>query len=181
MHGLVTVLEGVHEERVRQLWAGLRRRFGVGSSAVVHFPHFSYHVAEAYDFERVTAVLRHIAAQTAPFTVNATGVGIFSGEEPVLYVPVARSRALDALHTNVWTAVDSLSRNSVAYYAPDGWFPHITLGHDDVTAENLGAIVAWLNEQPLTWSIPVNNIAVLQEAGEGITLRTRIPLQKEAD
>ncbi|HEX6385194.1 MAG TPA: 2'-5' RNA ligase family protein, partial [Anaerolineae bacterium] len=128
MHGVVTILDEAHYERVEALWADLKREFGVGNANVVHYPHFSYHVAGDYDLDRLAAALEAIARETAAFTVKASGLGIFTGPEPVLYVPVVRSAALTALHQRVWTAVEHASRDSIAYYAPDLWLPHITLG-----------------------------------------------------
>ena len=175
MHGVVTILDETHYERVEALWAELKREFGVGSARVVHYPHFSYHVAAGYDLDRLAAVLDSIARQTAAFTVKATGLGIFTGPEPVLYVPVVRSATLATLHKQIWTAIEPASRDSIAYYAPDLWLPHITLGHGDIDQANLSSIVQWLNKQSLNWDVAVNNLSVIYDTGDGY----EVPIQVE--
>ena len=177
MHGVVTILDEAHYERVEALWAKLKREFGVGSARVVHYPHFSYHVAAGYDIEQVAAVLKSIAPETAVFTVKATGLGIFTGPEPVLYVPVVRSAMLTTLHRQVWTAVESASRDSVAYYTPDLWLPHITLSQGDIDQANLGSIVQWLNEQSLNWDITINNLSVIYDTGRTYEVPIRVKLR----
>lgn len=177
MHGVVSILDEAHYERVEALWAELKREFGVGSARVVHYPHFSYHVAVGYDLGRLTAALETIAGKTAAFTIKATGLGIFTGSEPVLYVPIVRSAALTTLHKQVWTAIEPASRESIAYYEPDLWLPHITLSQGDIDLANLGAIVQWLNEQSLNWDIPVTNLSVIYDTGQGYEIPIRIALQ----
>ena len=49
-----------------------------------------------------------------------------------------------------------------------GWeVLHITLGHSDINAGNLGPIVTWLNGQSLAWEIPVTNLTLLYDKGDG--------------
>lgn len=165
MNGIVTTFGVGHDERVRALWVEMTTRFGVGEPGATSVPHFSYHVAESYDREKLELVLREVAAATAVFHISATGIGIFPSEHPVLYVPVARSLALARLHAALWPRLQAISENSVGYYAPDDWFPHITLGHTDITHANIGPIVAWLNAEDLNWTIPVTNLALLEDTG----------------
>ena len=49
MQGIVSLVDGEERERVEQLWSELRQDFGVRGIHTKRFPHFSYHVAEAYD------------------------------------------------------------------------------------------------------------------------------------
>ena len=165
MHGIVTVLAEPHHERVESIWRELKQRFGVGRPEATSVPHFSYHVAPTYDIEQLKVVLVETAVTTPPFTVQATGIGIFPGELPVLYIPVARTPALQALHTALWPKLEAVSQDSLDYYAPNNWFPHITLGHNDITPAQLGPIVTWLNRQALAWDIQVTNLTLLHDPG----------------
>jgi 2'-5' RNA ligase len=151
----------------------MRRRFGLGNPNVVHYPHFSYHIAGDYDMARLEQVLARFAAETATFTVHASGLGIFTGPEPVLYVPVARNPTLTTLHQALWPEIERAGRHASAYYAPDVWLPHITLGHGDITPDDFTVIVPWLNEQRFHWHITVNNLGLIYDTGTGHTLRAR--------
>lgn len=165
MHGVVSILEEPHHGQVVQLWEALKREFGVGQPQTTAVPHFSYHISPEYDLASLAQILRETAAATPPFTVKTSGIGIFLGEKPVVYIPVARTPTLLALHSQLWPRLDAISQNAPDYYTPANWFPHITLGHDDITPDNLGPIVTWLNSQSLTWDIQVSNLTLLHDAG----------------
>ena len=161
MPGIVSLLDDQHTELVEKLWIEMAQQFGVGDPAMPFVPHFSYHVAEGYEIERLGAVLDEVTGETAVFTTQATGIAIFPGLEPVIYIPIARNLALTKLHERAWTAVTPHSHNSLPHYAPAGWFPHITLAHEGITPDNLGPIVTWLHNQAITWTIPVDNLALV--------------------
>lgn len=161
MYGLVSLLDDQHTELVEKLWAEMARRFGVGNPAATFVPHFSYHVAEDYDLDKLAGILERVAEETAVFPIQTAGIAIFPGPEPVIYIPVARNLALAQLHERVWTAVSPFSQGSVAYYAPSVWFPHITLAHGDITPQNLGPIVAWLHAQSIAWTISVDSFSLV--------------------
>ena len=165
MCGIVSLLDSTHHALVENLWAELRRRFDVGlaDSGQVHYPHFSYHVAEQYDLDKLVPLLHQLVMRTTPFEVQATGLGIFTGEKPVLYVPVARQRPLLNLHETLWPLVDEHAQETQTYYAPPIWFPHITLVGIDLAEDSLAPMLRWLNQQPLNWSITVNNLTILSD------------------
>ena len=163
MPGIVSLLDDQHTELVEKLWIEMAQQFGVGDPAMPFVPHFSYHVAEGYEIERLGAVLDEVTGETAVFTTQATGIAIFPGLEPVIYIPIARNLALTKLHERAWTAVTPHSRGSNKHYAPANWIPHITLAHGDITPENLGPILTWLHRQSISWTIPVDNLMVLEE------------------
>lgn len=163
MHGIVSLLDDQHTELVEPLWAEMAQRFSVGNPAAAFVPHFSYHVAEAYDLDRLAGILERLAKETAVFPIQAAGIAIFPGAEPVIYIPVARNLALTQLHEHVWTAVTPHSQNSIPYYAPAGWFPHITLAHKEIAPDNIGPIITWLHRQNIAWTIPVDNLTILGE------------------
>jgi len=175
MHGVVSLLDQAHYEKVETLWQELRQRFGVGSPKVVHFPHFSYHIAERYDEEQLEAVLTAAAGELRPFTLNAAGIALFPGPESVLYIPISRSPQLTRLHAALWPQLEAVSGASSPYYAPASWFPHITLAQGDVTRDNLGPICQWLQQQNIAWTVSVNNFCLVQETDHGHELSCHVP------
>lgn len=162
MYGVVSLLDEEYEQRVASLWQELHARFGIGSvleSAPV--PHFSYHVAQAYDLEWLTKVLAEQAEKTVPFTVRTAGIGFFTGAKMVLYIPVARTPALCRLHEQVYPVIDIHGHGANSYYSPNRWFPHITLSEGDITDKNIGPVTRWLTQQDSAWQIRINNLAVM--------------------
>lgn len=101
-HGVASELDAASDRRVRGLWDELARDFGVRRVAkLVPFPHLTYQVADGYDFARLDAALRALAPTLAPGPVRTSGLGVFAGPSPMLYLAVARTPVLDALHRAV--------------------------------------------------------------------------------
>ncbi len=95
MHGVVSLLDGVHQQAIADLWDELEQTCGIKRlREILPYPHVSYHVAEEYDFDRLDGALTRLAATSAPFVVQTTGVGIFTGASPVLYLAVVRNPEL---------------------------------------------------------------------------------------
>ncbi len=167
MDGVVSLLDEKHYRLVEELWAEMRERFGLQGIDVTPYPHFSYHVAESYEVGQVERILLAWAQETAVFSLKTAGIGIFTGPQPVIYLPVTRTTTLSTLHDELWPALDAYSTGSSAYYAPENWFPHISIGFGDIQPEKLGAIVEWLNEQTWAWDVTVNNFAFFRDPGNG--------------
>jgi hypothetical protein len=79
MTGIVSLLDPLHYHFVEDLWAELKREFGVQGVYITPYPHFSYQVASDYKIELLEPILRNFAASHAPFQVRTTGLGIFTG------------------------------------------------------------------------------------------------------
>lgn len=162
MHGIVSLLDDSHYQQVIEIWAALKQELGVSGVYTTPFPHFSYHVAEHYDLERLKPIVSQLANQTAPFQVQTSGLGVFTGGlNPVLYVNVVRSPQLSHIQQLVWPALTPSSSGIVTYYHPDQWVPHITLGYGDITPENLPEAIRLLQRWSFTWQISVNNFSLL--------------------
>ena len=180
MLGVVTVLAEPHYARVEVLWRELKARFGVDHPGAACIPHFSYHISPEYDVDAVVQILVETAVATPPFTLRTTGLGIFSGENPVVYLPIGRSPQLQTVHSTLWARLPKIAHGEApesGYYNAFNWFPHVSLGQSNITTENLGAIVTWLNSQPLLWEIEVNNLTLMRAEGPRHTSLHRAELQ----
>lgn len=177
MEGVVSLLDGRHDELVAALWAELERECGLRGVRATPFPHFSYQVAERYDREPLAAVLDRFAAGEPPFVATTTGLGIFTGARPVVYLPVVRTAALSRFQQALWQAIAGAGFAVQAYYHPDNWMPHITIGWGDVDAEGAAAIVRRLAERPLNWEIAVQDVAFIGETEGRQEIVSRHPLR----
>jgi 2'-5' RNA ligase len=179
MHGIVSLLDSKHNQLVENLWAELKREFSVDGVYVTPIPHFSYHVAQAYDVNKVEAVLKRITSNITTFKVRTSGSGIFTGASPVLYIPVVRSLELTQLHQELWEQTSTASTGKVDYYHPDQWIPHITIGFGDISKDNLSQIIPFLAERDFNWEITVNNIAFIYDTGTKQEMMSRFEITKE--
>ena len=184
MHGIVSLLDEDHYRMVEDVWAGLEEALGVRGIFTTPFPHFSYHVADHYDVELLESILQQFATSIPPFEILTTGLGIFTaGLNPIVYVNVARSPVLSQINADLWPLVADVSAGIVEYYHPKLWVPHITLGHGDITRENVAQVIDVLCAVDFDWQVPIDNIALLYNPGsdrEDI-LQFRIPLTGEKD
>ena len=162
MQGIVSLLDGEARERIEQLWEELRRDFGVRGIHSRRFPHFSYHVADEFDLTKLRPQLEQLAGATRQFPAQASGIGIFTRKEPVIYLPVVRSKELQSIRSGVARRAEPLATGINEYYAPDVWIPHITIAEGDVDILVLPEIVRRLGERNLRWELPVTNLAVIR-------------------
>jgi hypothetical protein len=179
MEGIVSLLDDKHYHVVEDLWAELAREFGARGVYITPYPHFSYHVAAHYDFESLTPIIERITSNITTFQIRTSGLGIFAGATPVIYIPVVRSLELTQLHEALWQEISPTASGTQEYYHPGQWMPHITIGFGDINKENLPSIVRWLNDRDFTWEITVNNIAFIQDTGKEQVLKARFEIKDE--
>lgn len=177
MHAIISLLDDVHTLEVEHVWSDLRERFGLAGIYRTPFPHFSYQIAEAYDFDRLTDALRALARRTPALTVSTCGLGIFTANEPVVYVPVVRAGALDRVHRAVWSSVRDAVTGASPHYEPDHWMPHITLAQWNLDRDTLAAVIAHLHERNFYWTVQVHNFAVIEDLGDRQVVRDRFALR----
>lgn len=167
MHGVVSILPPPFYEQVETLWDLLEEQCGLRAIREVPIPHFSWHIAQDYDLDALDSELRAIAKDMEPFEATTAGLGVFSGEQPVVYIPVVRSAELTAIHQRLWGETLSCASKISPHYAPEAWMPHITLANKDVDAHSLACAMQTLGEQRLDWTFQVDNFAtVLHQAGQ---------------
>ncbi len=176
MHGLVSLLPSPFYERVEALWDRLERRCGLNGIRVTPYPHFSWQIAEGYDFDRLEAAMQQVAAHTKLFAVKTAGLGIFSGENPVVYLPVARNSWMAQLHGEIRHAVNGLGTGVSEYYNNDNWAPYISLAYGDLDRQTLPEVLDELAFESFGWEFEVDNISLIVEPeGQVGQLKWRIP------
>jgi 2'-5' RNA ligase len=165
MDGIVSLLDDKHRDLVLRLWEELRRAFGLRGIYPTRFPHLSYHVAERYDEARLTPILAEFAHSHSPFHVTTTGLGIFTGPQPVLHVPVVRTPELSLVHQDLWLALDGTAEGTIGLYHPRKWIPHITLAHGDISNEALPEVIRFLCGRNFNWDFNVEDVTLVAQAG----------------
>lgn len=180
MHGLVSLLDQAHTEQVEVIWQLLKYQCGLSGVKTTPYPHFSWQVAKGYDWDALGNRLVEIAQAFSPFQVRTSGLGLFTGEQPVLYIPVVRTSVLHALHLRIWEVSRSISMDISPYYAPDSWKPHITIAQGDLNLDTVSCAIQQLARQNFDWVIPIDNLAVIYATDDQVaTLHDRYPLQGE--
>ncbi len=161
MHGLVSLLDKEHYQQVESLWQMLEKECGLTGIQATPFPHFSWLIASDFDWSALEIALQEITSQTSPFTAHTTGLGSFSGVNPVIFIPVVRTAELSALHRQVWESVRPHAIDISPFYSPDNWLPHISLAYADVTPDNIPCVMQKLAFRTYNWQIQVDNISFI--------------------
>ncbi len=168
MHGLVSLLDETHYKIVEDIWNELETEFGLRGIRVTPYPHFSWQVAADYEWNLVAEQMKEISENTSPFIVKTSGLGIFSGESPIIFIAVMKDMNLMKQHSRIFNAIESVAIDIVPYYHPNIWVPHISLAYSDVTENNIGSIMKCLAFRNYNWKIEIDNIALIYEPTNSI-------------
>ena len=176
MPGVIVLLDHEHHQKVEQIWDTMEREFGVPRGYPGALPHFTLHLAAAYDPVPTARAVSALAAAQAPFEVRTTGFGMFSGDAPVIHLQVVRGPSLGELHRALWTSLAGHTRDPVPYYSPDRWMPHITLGYSNIASALYPALLPWLAAQNLSWEFTATTLALGEDTPSGMNLTATFPL-----
>ena len=163
MHGIISLLPEPYYKKVKLIWKGLEEKFGIkieGGKVTVH-PHFSWQLAADYDAKKLEEILRDIAKETKPFAISTSGIGIFSVENPILYIPIVKTESLIKLHKTIWEKTTGARNGISQFYSPENWIPHISLTYENLTKEDLGKIIKELSTESYLWSFDLDNISFI--------------------
>ena len=168
MQAIVSALDDPHREMVDNIWGELKAVFGLQGVIGSTHPHLTYHVADAYDAGAIEAALGGVARATRPFAIETHGLGVFRGDETVLYLHVSPSPALAAMHRRVWDAASPIATEAKPVYTAATWVPHITLAIGDLTEDVLPLALQLLNRRTYEWLIPITNVCLIENTVSAI-------------
>jgi 2'-5' RNA ligase len=160
MHGLISLLDKTHEALVQQIWQELEQLCGMKGVLVTPFPHFSWLIADDFDWPALEDTLQEVTGNIRPFTARTTGLSMFTGETPVIYIPLVRTGELSRIHELIWNKATRLGKGVSPFYSPEFWMPHITVGFGDVTPQNLACLMQLFSPRSFNWEIKIDNLAI---------------------
>ena len=178
MPGIITLLDDEFAARVRAVQEAMASEFGVARGYPGDLPHFTYHLSDSCDLEGAAEVAARISAAQARFTVSTSGFGVFTGAEVAIYIPIARNDGLAALHRRICEEMDAAGQPNNPYYHPDRALPHITIAQQNLRAEAMPGVLAWLTTQDLSWNVPVTNLALADQSPFSARVIGRWELQR---
>ena len=116
------------QERIRGIWSELAR-CGISDHMLIsHWrPHISLAVFNELDVPDAEEKLRALAADTPSFPVLSSSIGIFPGEQNVLFLSLVVSDDLIRIHRQLHELVRAHRDQEREFYLEDRWVPHCTL------------------------------------------------------
>ena len=172
MFSIISELDPDTAVFVMHLWRKLSDACGLKGIYNFPNPHFTWLVADSVETKPVCELMAEIAKKTYTFPVRMTGINVFEGHSPVLYLSLFKSLALAKLHLNLLHQVKPFFGEINKYYSPEHWIPHVTLALRDLTNETLDCAVKSIEEEATGQMLWVNNIMLVQadEKEQGETL-----------
>ncbi|WP_181308908.1 2'-5' RNA ligase family protein [Rufibacter sp. XAAS-G3-1] len=166
MVAIVSLLDAEHSDRVNQLVFELEREFGLKDVQKTPYPHITWLTVNDGSLQHLKKTLGEAAGICCRFMIGTTGLGIFPGEKPVLYIPVVRTENVNQFHGQLHTAVGLVCQEINPYYHPDVWMPHLSLALGDTSPEVISQAVLYLNQRNFHWKIELDNLTLLTKKGE---------------
>ena len=173
MYAIASILDPKTDQDIRRLWEDFEVNCGLTGIKMTPIPHFSWQGADAYQLEPVEEILEELASNMSPFRVHAAGLGVFTGEQPVIYVPIVKNQGLFEIHRALWEAARPFAVVPNLHYDPDRWMPHITLAYRERDPARLGCAFATMISQRLELEIKVDHFAILYQTDGKAGLRNR--------
>ena len=166
MLAITSLLSAPHVLHINGIIKRLEEKFGLDDVQATLDPHLTYQLAGVRKLSALKQVLADVADTTPPFVAFTTGLGVFPGAQPVIYIPVLRSDALNALHRRILAVTAPLCLRTDKFSGPDCWLPHISLALHDTTPDLLGPVLRYLNHETYNLQLTIDNIAILRQEGE---------------
>jgi 2'-5' RNA ligase len=178
VHGVVSLLDDNNSRMVEKLWAAIEKEFGIRGVYRTPFPHISYHVAGEYHVDKVKTVMQVFARHAAPFRARCCGLGVFTGPEPVVYIPVVRSPQLADFQHELWHQLTKSADELDFAFRPARWVPHIVLARHELTQRHVAAIVRKFCTLELNQTVTVNNLGLIYDTGDKEEVIYRVNLNE---
>jgi 2'-5' RNA ligase len=177
---IVSEMDAGATAAIQALWHELEVTCGMKAIKMFPLVHFTWQEAGLYDIVPLVDALEHLARITPPLVVHTGGLGIFTGDAPVIFIPLVKEPNLVRLHQEMWAQTQAFAQHNKLYYSPEMWVPHISLALKDVTRENIGRAVEQLAFRSLEMTLQINNLALVFQFGDQIgQLFRRFELQGE--
>ncbi len=171
MQALVTTLPKPYEDQVLALWDELEAKFGLKYVRMTPIPHFTWHLGETYQLEKVESILDRLSAGIQPFEVSVRGAESFISHAPVVFLKIHQDPNLLRLHSAIWQSLLPYTTEPEQLYNSAMWQPHITLALQDLDWDALGSVLDFLATQDLNWRFLADHFSILsKEPDQGIVL-----------
>jgi 2'-5' RNA ligase len=161
MQAIATLINPKTNLTTTNLWQVLSRACDLNGIKIPQNPHFSWMVAERFEEEPLKEAFIGFARKTKPFEIHTTGMGIFTGEKPILYLPIVKTEPLLQMHNELWRTLFPMGVNQNTVYHPSQWMPHVTVIGEEVPSPKMTCVLESIISLGLEMTIEVNNLSLI--------------------
>jgi 2'-5' RNA ligase len=172
---VATLVDFSRNAEAKESWNRVKVISQIEGFALSPMPHISFHVAMDYDLPVVNASLIEITGRFQTFVMRASGVGVFSGIQPVVYFPVVKTRKLLDLHEEIWNGLKDATKSANMFYAPDDWMPHVTMAYQKADAYNICDVIGRLIKEHIEFEFLVDHLAIIYRDREELGQKGTFP------
>lgn len=157
---IAALLDGAIADHIHHLWDTLSTETTLVLKLPERRPHLSFIQGEFADTGQLFTTLHHIADEVRPFFVNLTGLAMFTGENPVIYMNVVKAPPLNHLQRTLYERLGPLIADLSPHYDPNLYAPHLTIGWVDDPSGTPQAFER-LGTQSFTTEFLIDNLTLL--------------------
>lgn len=169
MEGIATLLEPHRYADIEAIWSYLEADCDLKGVKITPVPHVSWQLVDSYQMDMLFAVLEEFCRHAKPFLARTTGLGIFTGENPVIYIPLVKNHQLLRFHEILWNETARAGSGIIPHYSPENWIPHITLASGDVDRIKLSCAMERLAFHTYNWEFVVDHLVVGRQRDEEVS------------
>ncbi len=162
MYAIISEIDNQSSEKVSRIWDQLSEICGLEAIYTFPIPHFTWLVAEEMDITQAKSIIKLMSTKTSSIRTFTFGLGIFSAEQPVLYLPMVKTNDMVHLHQGIWGQMGPHCKEMNMYYSPSLWMPHITLALKDLNKKSLACAVDAYAFEKVELSVMMSSIAIAE-------------------
>jgi hypothetical protein len=129
MIGAAFVFDQVTELAFQEIWHGIAQaEISDFMDRLDYPPHLTLLMAENGDFNLMRSALAYYASQQMPVEIKFPSIGIFPGENHVVFYSPTFTKSLSDLHDIFWRSLIPCVQGGSPLDQPGKWVPHVTVG-----------------------------------------------------
>jgi 2'-5' RNA ligase len=167
MLAVTSLLDSKHSDLVNHIISDFEKEFGLTQVQATPYPHITYLTTEAINLPLLKHYLDRFSNCSKVFHVYTTGIGVFPGDHPVVYIPVLRTQPLNKFHVQLYHDISKLSIDLGPYSKPRLWMPHISLALGDTTSDMMTPMFRYLAQYRFDWEIALDNLTIFRQSEKG--------------
>ena len=161
MYAIISELNKNASGKVNRIWQRLSNECELDAIFQLPTPHITWMISQDLNSEQAFQSLSIFVSQESPISTHTTGLGIFTGDAPVLYLPVVKNQKLLCVHQKLWHLLDPFVITREEVYSPEAWVPHVTLAINDLTEANLVCAINRLMQEQIRIEILIDSFSIV--------------------
>lgn len=161
-HAILSDLTDEACEHVLRIWDRLEEQFALRRVRASELPHITFIAGKRGCLERLQQGLASVVVELQPLEVELTGVGVFSGPHPVVFLRVEKHPCLEQAHALMTHAARQAGMEIAPHYRVEEWTPHVTLAAGDLEAVQLPAVLSALEQFSTQLTVRLESVTLLE-------------------